>query len=59
MPKVVVSLAQRGRSHSASACAACAPRYAPSILIKWIGTFFLSLIVFSKNNLKIKRAEKF
>jgi hypothetical protein len=35
VPKVMVSLAQRRRSRSAGAPAACAPRVAPSILIKW------------------------
>jgi len=32
MPKVMVSLAQRRRSRSARACAACAPRGAPSFI---------------------------
>jgi len=36
VPKVMVSLAQRRRSRSASACAACAPRGAPSFILNMI-----------------------
>jgi hypothetical protein len=43
MPKVKVSLAQRSRSHRASACAACAPRDAPSIFNK-MDRYFFSLL---------------
>ena len=36
MPKIMVSLAQRTRSRSARACAACAPRGAPTFIINMI-----------------------